>query len=235
MSRTARPARTPGLTAREEILARLRTALSAEGQPEPLAADDIPRAYQRADDKQESTDPAKVREMLVKRLADAGAAVHRTTAEELPDALAAALGDAQRIGVPSGLPPAWLEGLTGDLVTDSPALTVHDLDALDAVVTGCHTAVALTGTIMLRADETGGRRALTLIPDHHVVVVDAEQVVVGVPKGIARMAEDPAAPWTMITGPSATSDIELQKVDGVHGPRRLDVVLVEPPADSTEE
>src|SRR5699024_12823405 len=98
-----------------------------------------------------------------------------------------------------------------------------------------HTAIALTGTLVLRGDDRGGRRAISLVPDHHVVVVDSEEVVLGVPKAIERMASDPRAAWTMISGPSATSDIELSRVEGVHGPRRLEVGLIEPePAPEPE-
>src|SRR5690606_34995268 len=102
----------------------------------------------------------------------------------------------------------------------------------DAVLTGCHTAIALTGTLVLRGDGQGGRRAISLVPDHHVVVVESEQVVLGVPRAIERMAEDPRAAWTMISGPSATSDIELDRVEGVHGPRRLEIILIEPEPES---
>lgn len=230
-----RPHRDDTLSAKQEILARLRTALAAEGQSAPQQYEDIPRAYQRADDKQETTtDPAKVRDLLVKRLDEYTARVHSTTPEELPRTIAAAVEGADRVGVPRGLPGAWREAIGGEIVVDSPEDTPRDLDALDAVVTGCHTAIALTGTIVLRSDELCGRRALTLVPDHHVVVVQADQVVLGVPAGIERLAEDAPGAWTMVSGPSATSDIELERVEGVHGPRRLDVIFVEPSSAQTD-
>lgn len=225
----ARPARTPGMSAKEEILARLRTALAAPRRDEITTAEDVPRTYQRADDKQElRTAPEKVRGMLVQRLEDYTAVVHRTTASQAPAAIAAALGEARSVVVPSALPGSWTEAVTAELIVDDGSASPRDLDAIDAVLTGCHTAIALTGTIVLRADGRGGRRAISLVPDHHVIVVEAEQVVLGVPKAIERMGEDPRAAWTMISGPSATSDIELERVEGVHGPRRLDVVLIEP-------
>lgn len=226
-----RPVRTPGMSAKEEILARVRTALDAPRRDEPLAYQDVPRAYQRADDKQETgTDPAKVREVLVQRLEDYTAVVHRTTADEAPAAIARALDGTAHVVVPPGLPAPWLDqlGAGTELVRDDGTLDAHSLDGIEAVLTGCHTAIALTGTLVLRGDDIGGRRAISLIPDLHVVVLEAEQVVLGVPKAMERMGEDPSAAWTMISGPSATSDIELDRVEGVHGPRRLQVVLIEP-------
>ncbi|ASK66806.1 hypothetical protein CFK39_14430 [Brachybacterium avium] len=233
----ARPARTPGMTAKEEILARVRAALAVPRRDEVTESGDVPRTYQRADDKQEiRTAPTKVRGVLVQRLEDCAATVHRTTAAAAPAAIAAALGGARSAVVPSGLPAAWLTQLDASLVVDDGATTSHELDAFDAVLTGCHTAIALTGTLVLRSDDRGGRRALSLVPDRHVVVVESEQVVLGVPKAIERMGQDAAAAWTMISGPSATRNIEFERVEGMHGPRRLEVVLIEPepePAPTT--
>ncbi|MGO2537188.1 MAG: LutC/YkgG family protein [Brachybacterium tyrofermentans] len=224
-----RPVHTPGMSAKEEILARVRTALAAPRRDAVTEAEDVPRDYQRADAKQEvSTDRGKVRDVLVQRLEDYTAVVHRTTADGIPAAIATALGSARRVIVPPGLPETWTGSVDATVIQDDGTASPRDLDAIDAVLTGCHTAIALTGTIALRADDRGGRRAITLVPDHHIVVVEDEQVVLGVPKGIERLGTDPGAPWTLISGPSATSDIELSRVEGVHGPRRLDVVLVEP-------
>ena len=225
----ARPARTPGMSAKEEILARVRTALAAPRRNAVTEAEDVPRDYQRSDDRQElGTAPEKVRDVLVQRLEDYTAVVHRTTPSELSAAIAAALGDAASAVVPAGLPPEWRPPPGVAVTVDDGTASPRELDGIDAVLTGCHTAIALTGTIVLRGDDLGGRRAISLVPDRHVVVVEAEQVVLGVPRGIERMAEYPRAAWTMISGPSATSDIELDRVEGVHGPRRLEVVLVEP-------
>jgi|SRR5690625_2322400 len=233
-----RPARTAGMSAKEEILARLRSALDVPRPDEVTTAEDVPRDYQRADHKQEtSTDPAKIRNLLVRRLEDYTAVVHRTTAGEVPAAIATALGDAEQVVIPSALPSEWIGELAARVVPDDGSLGPHELDGIDAVLTGCHTAIASTGTIVLRGDDRGGRRAISLVPDHHVIVVDAagtDQVVLGVPKGIERMNTDPTAAWTMISGPSATSDIELDRVEGVHGPRRLDVVLIEPDPEPEE-
>ncbi|MEE1649438.1 LUD domain-containing protein [Brachybacterium sp. J144] len=232
----SRPTRTPGMSAKEEILARVRTALAAPRRDAVTEAEDVPRDYQRADDKQEvSTDPGKIRDVLVQRLEDYTATVHRTTPSGVASAIAAALGEARTVVVPADLPTEWTSGVTAEITTDDGTATPRDLDRIDAVLTGCHTAIALTGTIVLRGDGTGGRRAISLVPDHHVIVVEAEQVVLGVPKGIERMAEDARAAWTMISGPSATSDIELDRVEGVHGPRRLDVVLIDPEPEPEPE
>jgi L-lactate dehydrogenase complex protein LldG len=130
---------------------------------------------------------------------------------------------AHRLGVPVGAPGAWRpDGL--DLVEDH-GLAARDLDALDGAITGCALAIAETGTIVLDGGERSGRRALTLVPDLHVCVVERGQVVATVPDAI-RALEGARGPFTFVSGPSATSDIELDRVEGVHGPRRLEVLLV---------
>jgi L-lactate dehydrogenase complex protein LldG len=110
---------------------------------------------------------------------------------------------------------------------DGGAMAPGDLDAVDGVLTGCALAVAETGTIVLDSSPACGPRALTLVPDHHVCVVFESQIVAGVPDAVAALRDAAVAgrPITMVSGPSATSDIELQRVEGVHGPRRLDVIV----------
>jgi L-lactate dehydrogenase complex protein LldG len=125
--------------------------------------------------------------------------------------------------VPADLPPDWVNGLT--TVVDAPALGVEQLDRAAAVLTGCALGIAATGTIVLDAGVAQGRRALTLVPDHHICVVRTGQIVDTVPQAFAAL--DPNRPLTFISGPSATSDIELERVEGVHGPRTLDVVIVD--------
>lgn len=224
-----RPERSDRLSAKDEILARLRTALAEPGQPEPLDAEQVPRAYQRADSKQETaTDPAKIRDVLVGRLEEYGVHVHRTDAAGLPATVAQALDGKRPVLAAPGVPASWLDAVTDEIAYATGAESARELDAVGAVVTGCHTVIALTGTVVLRSDDVCGARALSLVPDHHVVVVQPEQIVLGVPAGIRRMQEDPCAAWTMVSGPSATSDIELSRVDGVHGPRTLHVIILDP-------
>jgi len=148
-------------------------------------------------------------------------------ARDLPDMIASVLlaREAARIVVAAGLSRAWLGKSGAEATVDDPPLSYVDLDALDGVVTGCAIAIAETGTIVLDAGPDQGRRAISLLPDLHVCVVKAGQVVGTVPEALAPL--DPTRPQTWISGPSATSDIELQRVEGVHGPRTLDVVLVE--------
>ena len=202
--------------ARDEILARARSALGAG-----VAVPEIPRSYRgpRVDD-----GPV---DRFCERVAEYQATVTRVTAAELPDAVARLCRDrgARRVAVP----PGGLDVLSGvEVVVDDPPLSAAALDALDGVLTGCALAIAETGTIVLDGGDRSGRRALTLVPDWHVCVVEAADVVAGVPDAIAALA--PAAaegrPITFVSGPSATSDIELDRVEGVHGPRTLDVLVV---------
>jgi L-lactate dehydrogenase complex protein LldG len=203
--------------AREELLARVRTAIA--GTPRPPSA---PRTYRQAGEHSPGSGP--LLDPLEDRLLDYRATVHRTTAANVPAAIAAALSesvpDGGRVLVTPGLPRHWVT----DATTDDGELTPADLDGFAAVVTACTAAAAETGTIVLDGSPDQGRRAITLVPDIHVCVVQAGQVVQSVPELLARL--QPTRPLSFISGPSATSDIELQRVEGVHGPRTLIVVLV---------
>jgi L-lactate dehydrogenase complex protein LldG len=205
--------------ARAAILARIR-----EAYPDPPASVPVPRDYTR-------TAPAglDVVELFAERVADYRATVHRVGGGELAVVVGEALGrrGARRIVVPAGLPDSWLAGAGRELerLTDDPPLSKTQLDAADGVITGCAVAIAETGTIVLDAGDGQGRRALSLLPDYHLCVVEASRIVGGVAEALERL--DPRRPLTWISGPSATSDIELQRVEGVHGPRNLEVVIVE--------
>jgi L-lactate dehydrogenase complex protein LldG len=212
----------PSGTARDAVLARVRRAL-ADAPPPPVT---VPRTYRRDDGR--APGDAALLDLLVDRLEDYKARVHRCTDADLPATLARVLATAgtRTLVVPPDLPEDWTAGLPVELRRDRPPLPVEALDSADSVLTGCAVAVADTGTIVLDAGPDQGRRALTLVPDHHVCVVRSEQVVGLVPEALPRL--DPTRPLTWISGPSATSDIELDRVEGVHGPRRLEVVLVSP-------
>ncbi|WP_430298112.1 LutC/YkgG family protein [Sinomonas sp. B1-1] len=164
--------------------------------------------------------------LLVDRLEDYKARVEVVAAEGLAEAIRARL-EGKAFVAPDGLPAHWLHpGLSERRVTDSreAPLAVVRLDELDAVVTSSAVSIAETGTIVLDGSPDQGRRAISLVPDHHVCVVPVETVVGIVPEGFARL--DITRPLTFISGPSATSDIELERVEGVHGPRTLDVIIV---------
>lgn len=198
-------------TARDEILARIRGALGPA-----TAVPVIPRDYRRAGD---LTVDERL-DLFVERLTDYRATVHRCTTAGLTATLVSTLDDVGRIVVPPGLPAGWAPA---DATVDT-GLTPSELDGCDTVLTGCVAACAETGTIVLDGSPDQGRRAITLVPDRHVCVVRADQVVQTVPELLARLS--PGRPLTLVSGPSATSDIELQRVEGVHGPRTLVVVLV---------
>lgn len=204
------------MTARQEMLRRIRVATA--GRP---PAVEVSRDYRRAGAVR-LDDPVG---LLEERLVDYRAAVRRCALGEVAACIAATLEDrgAERVVVPAAFPDPWLAGVPV-AVRDEPTLSAADLDAVDGVVTTCAVAIATTGTIVLDAGPGQGRRALTLVPDYHLAVVRAEQIVASVPDGVAAL--DPRRPLTWISGPSATSDIELARVEGVHGPRTLEVVLV---------
>lgn len=201
------------MSAREEILGRVRMALA-----------DVPSAETPADvavDRPEprGTTSADV-ELFAERVADYKATVLRCTPEDLPTQLAAALEGIPRLLVPADLP----EDLRpADAILDEQ-LTTAELDTVDGVLTTAALGIAETGTIVLDHGPGQGRRAATLVPDRHVCVVRVDQVVADVAGAVARL--DPTRPLTWISGPSATSDIELDRVEGVHGPRTLVVLLV---------
>ncbi|WP_117212057.1 LutC/YkgG family protein [Allorhizocola rhizosphaerae] len=198
------------MSARDEILGRIRGAVG----PAP-AVPPVPRDYDVSGG--HITEPM---ELLADRLRDYAATVFTCAPADLDERLAD-ITRGWRVAV-----PAQARFAVPGAVRDDPPLPYSDLDAVDAVLTGCAAACADTGTIALDAGPDQGRRALTLIPDRHVCVVHADQVVRSVPELVRRL--DPHRPLTFISGPSATSDIELNRVEGVHGPRSLIVVLVDP-------
>ena len=210
------------MSAREEVLARLRAARD-QGAPTG-GVPPVPRDYDRTGTL--TAGGPEVVERFAGTVADYRATVHRaTSAAEVGDIVAGILAGASSVVVPPGL-PGWGDAVPHPRV-DDPALSVAELDTVDAVVTTAAVGIAATGTLVLAAGSPGqGRRAITLVPDHHVCVVAAPDVVDSVPEAIARL--DPSGPLTFVSGPSATSDIELDRVEGVHGPRRLDVVIVGP-------
>jgi L-lactate dehydrogenase complex protein LldG len=207
---------------RDLILARVRDAIA--GTP---AAAPTSHGYRQTGDLERS---ARI-DLLCERIGDYRADVRRVGAADLRTAIADAFEarNATRVCLPNGIPPQWRpDGL--EIVEDAQ-LTSAELDRLDGVLTGCTLAIAETGTIVLTAGPTEGRRALTLVPDLHVCVVAEEQVVELVPEAMAMLADlarkDRHRPITFISGPSATSDIELSRVEGVHGPRTLVVLVVD--------
>ncbi|MFH8620204.1 lactate utilization protein C [Streptomyces sp. NPDC017979] len=217
-------ASTGGSGARERILARVRAAV-AHAPEAPAVRRDYRTSHTASDD------PRVLTDLLERNLTDYRATVHRTTAAALPALVAALLNGhgARSVVVPDGVPPAWLtavEAAAAIPVRDTGPLTAAELDACAAVLSGCALAIAETGTLVLDGGPGQGRRALTLVPDLHLCVVRVpQQLVASVPQALARLA--PTTPLTWISGPSATSDIELNRVEGVHGPRTLEVLLLE--------
>jgi L-lactate dehydrogenase complex protein LldG len=211
----------PGSDARSEILARIRRALRdvPGDEPPPLARD-----YER-----ERHDGGVVG-LLAERLADYRARVERTERASIAEVVARVCAqlELRRLVSATGVPENWRP--QGVELLDERSVADRELDPLDGVLSGCAVAIAETGTIVLDGGSRSGRRAITLVPDHHICVVEAEQVVMLVPEAFARLEQavrERGAPVTLISGPSATSDIELSRVEGVHGPRTLVVVVAQ--------
>ena len=204
---------------REGVLSSIATALGAQGHHTSLPST---REY-----RVEGTRDASLRRaLLMDRLVD-----YRAHVVQCDDAsLSATINElllahgSRSVATPADVPASWTDSLDARVHRDQPILSVKDLDEIDSTISGCAVAIAQTGTIILDSGVHQGRRALSLIPDHLIVVIFAEQIVEVVPEGVARLAPDSTQTW--ISGPSATSDIELERIEGVHGPRTLDVILV---------
>jgi len=206
-----------GRDARADILHRIRAALGQAATPE------IERNYRTEDARERD----EIVTLFAERVAEYRASVHRVGGDEVAETVAriAAEAGAERIGIPAGLPEEWRPAEV-DLVEDD-TLSVQQLDHLHGALTGCAVAIAETGTFVLDGGEGQGRRALTLVPDLHICVVREDRVVGLVPEAVGWLEESVrnGRPLTFVSGPSATSDIELDRVEGVHGPRILHVVL----------
>ncbi|WP_072690408.1 LutC/YkgG family protein [Rhodococcus marinonascens] len=202
------------MNARSEILSRIRSAIVDAPAPEP-----IPRDYHR----QPMTGSGDV-EFFSRTVDDYRARVHRADENTVTGIVTELIAEDARVVIPPGLPAAWRP--RRDIVVDGEpdVLSISNLDTIGVVVTGCTLGIASTGTIVLDGGPSQGRRALTLVPDHHICIVRTDQIVDTVPQAFASL--DRTRPLTFVSGPSATSDIELERVEGVHGPRNLDVVIL---------
>jgi L-lactate dehydrogenase complex protein LldG len=216
------------VSAREEILQRVRAALSdvpAGGAPSDVA---VPRDYRRSSD----LTAGQVTDLFAATVEDYGAQVHRVA----PDGISAAVHDicarhgARALVTAPGFPEQWLTRAGVVVVRDGPPISAARLDRADGVVTTAAVGIAETGTIVLVGGPGMGRRALSLVPDLHVCVIRSDQLVATVPEAMDALSEHRRRPITFISGGSATSDIEFVRVEGVHGPRRLEVVVVDVPA-----
>lgn len=214
--------------AKDVILSRTRHALRDVPNDEKPEDVSVGRGYRMRDESSRQ----EIVDRFAEYVAEYKATVHRVSEEDLPEAIREALErrGVKSLVVPSDLPEGWVpDGV--ELSKESPEerLGNDDLDGSDGVLTGCALGIAQTGTIVLDAGEAQGRRALTLLPDYHLCVVKEEQIVGLMPEAIEELGEavkDAGRAVTFISGPSATSDIELNRVEGVHGPRTLEVLVV---------
>lgn len=207
------------MSARTEILERIHGALS--DRPE---VPTVPRGYRA----ESELDEAELIRLLIDRLVDYKAQVSVVDHQDVSTRINELLAGASSYVVPSGLDPDWLTTAEGDdhrrrMDSIDAPLGISELDNIDTVITGSAVSVAETGTIILDGSPNQGRRAISLVPDHHICVVRAGDIVGILPEALRRL--DGTRPITMISGPSATSDIELERIEGVHGPRRLDVII----------
>jgi L-lactate dehydrogenase complex protein LldG len=213
------------MNARTEVLARIAAAHRSAPPPE-IPYEAIVREYRTSSD----LDQSALTELLVDRLLDYRALVRRCSADDLGRTIAEALADrgSRTVVIPAGLNRSWSADLPVEIRIDGTSAEDHrsvtELDATDGVITAVAVAVAETGTLILDGSADQGRRIITLIPDYHLVVVLPDQICADVPQALSRL--DATRPITMISGPSATSDIELNRVEGVHGPRTLEVIIV---------
>jgi L-lactate dehydrogenase complex protein LldG len=208
--------------ARQETLARIRRSLGAVSSNRAQHYEEIPRPYTQTG----TLDAESKLALFEDRLRDYDAIVYRCSRATLRETIAEALKQRSKhqMLIPEGLDPEYLPTDSVDFVRDR-GLSYQELDHSEGVLTTCATAVAISGTIVLRHSPKEGRRALTLIPDYHLCIVHATQVVDTVPEGIRALGGG-TEPITTISGPSATADIEMTRIKGVHGPRTLDVIVV---------
>jgi L-lactate dehydrogenase complex protein LldG len=213
------------VNAREEVLARI-TAAHRAAPPPSLPYEDISREYRTTSE----ASAEALTELLIDRLVDYRALVRQCSANDLAVTIAHSLAErgAHTVVAAAGLDPSWTANLSLNVLIDGLAegerLSVSELDGVDGVITSCAVAIAETGTLILDGSPGQGRRVITLIPDYHLCIVLLDQIVPDVPQALARL--EATRPLTMISGPSATSDIELNRVEGVHGPRTLEVIIV---------
>lgn len=203
------------MSAREDILGRVRAALAESSEPKPVRWE-----YGRSSTRDDVID------LFAERVADYRAVVHRCSTTQVPAVVTKIFGSAARVVVPDGFPEEAIPSDI-DVVRDDPAdpLSPAELDDVAGVLTTSALGIAVTGTLVLDHGPGQGRRAVSLVPDRHVCLVSADEIVDDVPAAVARL--DPARAQTWISGPSATSDIELNRVEGVHGPRELHVVVID--------
>ena len=210
---------------RAAILDSIRRSLGAPETPESIALEyaAIPRTYTRAS----VLDKRAVVELFEDRLLEYDAGVYHGGTRSISGVVAEILKarDKTRMAIPAGLPVGWLP--QGFVFEDATAMDAHELDKTEGILTGCTVAIAETGSIILQNAAAQGPRILSLVPDYHLCIVFASQIVVTVPEAFDRIEAASALPTTFISGPSATADIEMTRIKGVHGPRFLDVLLVE--------
>ena len=214
-------------SARETILWRIRHAtrdVPESERPEDVA---VERGYRHEDEASRE----EIVERFAENVAEYEATVRRVSTGELPGAIEEILArrGVKRLVIPPYLPKEWVpEGIEALRDAARPRLTNEELDTSDGVLTGCALGIAQTGTIVLDSGRAQGRRALTLLPDYHLCVVREDQIVGLVPEAFVKLEETVKSEGravTFISGPSATSDIELDRVEGVHGPRTLEVLI----------